>query len=89
MDMKDIDLLGMEMLANAFDQYARCAEILNREGLTQVAPKTGFLVIRPEYAIMKDCYDKVLKHSDKFGLNPAARRKIFGIGKESKKKKFG
>ena len=85
--MMEIDTPGMEMIANAFDQYARCAAILKEKGYTQVA-KNGFETLRPEYAIMKDCYDKVLKASDKFGLNPASRIKIFAMKKEERKKGF-
>jgi len=84
--MMEIDIPGMEMIANAFDQYARCATILNEKGMTQTA-KNGFETLRPEYTVMKNCYDQILKHSDKFGLNPGSRRKIFAMRKESEKKR--
>ena len=86
MGMMNVDIHGLEMLANAFDQYARCAEILNKKGLTQEG-KNGFEMLRPEYAVMKDCYDKILKHSDKFGLNPASRKKIFDMKREEQKRR--
>lgn len=82
-----IDIPGLEMLASAFDMYSRCAEIVRKKGLTQTG-KSGFEMLRPEYMVMKDCYDKVLKSSDKYGLNPASRKKIFAMRKEIKKKGF-
>lgn len=84
MGMLDIDHYGLECLANAFDVYHRCAEILNKEGMTQVA-KTGFLTQRPELAIQKDAYDKILRASAQFGLTPGSRRKVF-LMKPLKKK---
>src|SRR5690242_19770718 len=33
--------------------------------------------IRPEYTVMKNEYQNILKHSGKFGLNPGDRAKIF------------
>lgn len=86
MGMMDIDIHGLEMLANAFDQYARCSEIIEKEGMTQMS-KNLLVVLRPEYTIMKNCYDQILKHSDKYGLNPASRKKIFGMKKEEQNKK--
>ena len=86
MGMMEIDTPGMEMIANAFDQYSRCAAILNEKGMTQTA-KNGFETLRPEYTIMKNCYDQILKHSDKFGLNPGSRKKIFSMQKAPEKKK--
>lgn len=47
--------------------------------------------IRPEYTVMKNEYQNILKHSAKFGMNPGDREKIFkSISKEKKgKKAFG
>ena len=42
--------------------------------------------VRPEYTVMKNEYQNILKHSAKFGLNPGDREKIFK-GLEKKKKK--
>ena len=44
--------------------------------------------IRPEYTVMKNEYQNILKHSPKFGLNPADRKKIFNIVKEVKQDDF-
>lgn len=39
--------------------------------------------IRPEYTVMKNEYQNILKHSSKFGLTPGDRAKIFkDFGKE-------
>ena len=87
MGFKKIDIHGIELLANAFDQYAKCAEMINKKGITQEG-KNGFEMLRPEYAVMKDCYDKILKASDKYGLNPASRKKIFQMKEDKKRKGF-
>lgn len=37
----------------------------------------GYQQIRPEYTVMKNEYQNILKHSSKFGLTPGDRAKIF------------
>ena len=37
----------------------------------------GYQQIRPEYTVMKNEYQNILKHSAKFGLTPGDRAKIF------------
>ncbi|MCA4894748.1 MAG: phage terminase small subunit P27 family [Cytophagales bacterium] len=87
MGLMNVDKHGLEMLANALDQYSKCSAILNEKGLTQTS-QNGFEVLRPEYNVMKDCYDKILKASDKYGLNPASRKKIFAMKEDKAKKAF-
>ena len=86
----EIDTLELEMLANSFALYAECAEICNSSGvkMTFVNDKGGvYEQIRPEYTVMKNEYQNILKHGVKFGLNAADRSKIFKELKEGKKKK--
>lgn len=78
--MMDIDVYELSMLANSFANYARCARVVNED------ENFGAKQIRPEYVVMKTEYQNILKHSGKFGLNPADRAKIFK-GVEEKKKK--
>ncbi|MBL7871375.1 MAG: phage terminase small subunit P27 family [Cyclobacteriaceae bacterium] len=85
MGMQDIDHYALELLADSIDKYNRCAEILEREGLTQIA-KTGFAAARPELAIQKDCADKILRLSAMFGITPGSRRKVFLMKPKDKKK---
>lgn len=81
----DIDTFELSMLANSFDTYAMCAEIVKKEGHTQQT-KTGFLATRPEVGIMQKCYAEILKHSAKFGLNPGDRKRIFKLAEKKRKK---
>jgi P27 family predicted phage terminase small subunit len=76
------------MLANSFDVYSQNATYCKENGTTFEMPtKTGtYPMIRPEYNVMKNEYSNILKHSSKFGLNPADRSKIFGMKKKEKKK---
>jgi P27 family predicted phage terminase small subunit len=89
MGFKEIDYFGIEMLANSIERYFNCQDILTKEGLTQEAKKTGFLVPRPECALQKQSLEIIIKFFDRFGLSPAARKKILGkAAQEKKKKKF-
>lgn len=88
MGFKEIDNYGLEMLAIAFDTYQQCQEIIEKEGMTQMAIKTGFLVVRPEVGIQKNAVEIIAKFSDRFGLNPDSRKKIFGKVEQKKKKGF-
>jgi P27 family predicted phage terminase small subunit len=86
MGFKKVDYFALEMLANSIVRYFDCQDILEREGLTQEAKKTGFLVPRPECALQKQSLEIILKFFDRFGLSPAARKKILGRQKEKPKK---
>lgn len=90
--MMDVDTFELSMLANSFDLYAKAAKLCNEEGVkfTIVTEKGGeYEQIRPEYTVMKNEYQNILKHSSKFGLNPGDRAKFFkGIGQKDKKKTF-
>jgi phage terminase small subunit len=81
----DVDLMEMAILANSFDLYATNAKICNESGHTQHPKEGGWDQVRPEYTIMKFEYANILKHSGKFGLNPADREKIFSSIKPAKK----
>jgi P27 family predicted phage terminase small subunit len=84
--MKDADSFELMMLANCFDIYAQNAEYCRDNGMTQAPEKGGWDQVRPEYTIMKNEYQNILKHSAKFGLNPADRDRLFkGLTKEKKK----
>lgn len=88
--MFDIDSLELAMLANSFAMYSDAAIICRDTGVsfTIVTEKGGqYEQIRPEYTVMKNEYQNILKHGAKFGLNPGDRDKIFKGLKEDKKKK--
>jgi phage terminase small subunit len=89
--MLDIDSLEMSMLANSMALYFEMAEFLkdNQVKMTFVTEKGTYEQIRPEYTVMKNEYQNILKHGAKFGLNPGDREKIFkGLKKEKEKKGF-
>jgi phage terminase small subunit len=88
--MMDVDSFELSMLANSFCLYAESAKYCNDNGvkLTFITEKGGeYEQIRPEYTVMKTEYQNILKHSGKFGLNPADRDRIFKSLKDDKKKK--
>lgn len=78
--MMAIDSYELAMLANSFDCYARAAE------KCKVSFSNTHDQIRAEYTVMKTEYANILKHSGKFGMNPADRDRIFkGLNKEKKR----
>lgn len=81
-----VDELKLEasMLANSFDKYAKNAAYCRDHGDTQKPSDGGWDQVRPQYTVMKNEYQNILKHAPKFGLNPTDFDKIF---KESKKPK--
>lgn len=90
LQMFDIDSLELSMLANAFALYIDAAKFCSEMGvkMTFVTEKGTYEQIRPEYTVMKNEYQNILKHGAKFGLNPGDRSKIFkGLEKEKEKKK--
>ena len=87
--MMEVDDFELSMLANSFALYAECAKVCNESGveMTITTEKGGeYSQIRPEYTVMKNEYQNILKHSAKFGLNPADRAKFFK-GVDGKKKR--
>lgn len=90
MKMLDIDSLELSMLANSMALYFDTAEFIKDNGvkMTFVTEKGTYEQVRPEYTVMKNEYQNILKHGAKFGLNPGDREKIFkGLGKDEKKVK--
>lgn len=90
MGILEVDDIEIAMLANEYDLYFSNAEFCQREGYTfRTGSNNGYSQVRPEFTIMKNSYQNILKHSPKFGMNPADRAKLFGMKQESKKvKKF-
>ncbi len=87
--MFNIDEYELSMVANCFDKYAVNAAYCQENGdIYEMETKTGtYPMIRPQYNVMKDCHDKIMKHGGKFGLNPGDRSKIFKKLDQGKKKK--
>jgi phage terminase small subunit len=88
--MFDIDSLELSMLANSFAMYFDAAKFCKDNGVSMTfqTEKGTYEQIRPEYSVMKNEYQNILKHGAKFGLNPGDRDKVFkglGDGKEKKK----
>lgn len=83
--INDADNFEIAMLANSFDLYAKNAAICNKKGTTQKPKEGGWDQVRPEYTVMKNEYNNILKHSGKFGMNPADRERIFSKLKEAPK----
>jgi phage terminase small subunit len=87
----DIDSLELSMLANSFAMYFAAAQYCKDNGVSMsfTTEKGTYEQIRPEYSVMKNEYQNILKHGAKFGLNPGDRDKVFkGLSKEKKAKGF-
>lgn len=88
--MYDIDDIELSMLANSYALYFENAQYCNENGVkfTMKTEKGGeYEQIRPEYTVMKNEYQNVLKHSAKFGLTPGDRSRIFKELANKKEKK--
>ena len=87
-----IDTFTLSMLAEEFDKYACAAHAAHqKEGIEGYINKfdNGTVQVNAYHTIMKDCYDKILKHSVRFGLDPESRNRIFkGLTKNKEKKKL-
>lgn len=83
---EEIDIIDLTMLCNSIDLYESAAKRVNllreAESLEAFGSK-GKLSI--DYQVMLKEYEKVLKHSPKYGITPGDREKIFG-GMKSKPK---
>lgn len=80
LEMQDIDDLELSMLAYSYALYFEMAELIKTYGVkfTMTTEKGGeYEQIRPEYTVLKNEYQNILKHSSKFGLTPGDRAKIF------------
>ena len=88
MGFLDIDHHGLTMLAMSMDAYLMAEESLSVNGMTQVSSKSGFLVPRPEVMISKLMYERILRLADRYGMSPAARKKILGTKKQVRVKTF-
>ena len=91
--MEAIDDIELSMLANSYALYFEMAEYIHDNGVkfTIITEKGGsYEQICPEYTVMKNEYQNILKHSSKFGLTPGDRAKIFkDFGKKDDKDPLG
>jgi phage terminase small subunit len=80
---------GISMTFGAKDINPEDEDDLDEDEKQSVKASKGgpYQQIRPEYTVMKNEYQNILKHGAKFGLNPGDRDKIFKGLKEDKKKK--
>lgn len=87
--MMEVDNFELAMLANSFALYAKSANECNQNGTSIETGENGYRQVSPDYTVMKNEYQNILKHSSKFGLNPGDRAKFFkGLDGGDKKKGF-
>lgn len=78
--------LELSMLANSFALYRSVAAEVNSVGPSIEIGKQGYQQISPEYVVMNKEAQFIIKHSPKFGLNPADVKRIFGADSLNKPK---
>lgn len=66
-----------KMLANSLSLYFDAAKTCNETGTSIKIGKQGYQQVSPDYLVMKTEYANILKHSPKFGLNPADLSRLF------------
>jgi Phage terminase, small subunit len=88
-DEFDIDELALMKLSEWEKLYNTMRADCELNGYTQQT-QSGYSQIRAQYTIMTKAQDFILAHSQKFGLTPADRAKIFDKkGGKPKKEKGG
>jgi P27 family predicted phage terminase small subunit len=85
----DIDEVALLKLSEWEKLYQDMRNDCELNGYTQKT-QSNYSQIRAEYTIMTKAQDFILAHSQKFGLTPADRSKVFDSkGQKKEKKKFG
>lgn len=78
-----IDRAALAAYCTAYATYVETDRILQRAGLTFETPN-GFLQQRPEVSIRARALDQMKGFLSLFGLSPADRSKVSGVGKPKK-----
>jgi P27 family predicted phage terminase small subunit len=83
--MESVDGFELSVLAQHFDTFQVASQKVNDEGYSRVTGNNGYEQVTPHFTAMKDSANYIMKHAEKFGLNPSAREKmkIFDAKKES------
>jgi hypothetical protein len=86
--MMDADDYQLKALAHSIDTMEEAAKFCRDNGNTFDMPtKTGtYPMVRPEYTVLKNEYQNILKYSAGFGLNPKDRSNIKGVDVKKPKK---
>ncbi len=84
----EIDELALMKLSEWEKLYSDMRAKCEADGYTQFT-QSGYSQIKAEYTIMTKAQDFILAHSQKFGLTPADRVKIFDKKGKPKKEKGG
>jgi P27 family predicted phage terminase small subunit len=83
--LEAIDSFELSVLAQNFDIFARASESVNIDGYSKPVGQNNYEQVTPHWTAMKDSANYIMKHADKFGLNPAARDKIKIFAKQEEK----
>lgn len=81
--LAETDMSLLLFYCNELGISAACYDIIKKNGYTFSTPN-GFEQQRPEVLIGNKALQNVIKLSDKFGFNPAARTKIEAPAKQDK-----
>lgn len=82
----DIDYIHLTMLANSIDLYEDAAMRVNTlRNADSAYPYGADGKPTVDYIVMRTEYEKVMKHSPKYGINPGDREKMFAGMKKKKK----
>jgi hypothetical protein len=65
----------LQLLAFHYDRYGMYSYFLNND-LEKMQDESGSDISAPDYVLMNESRCYIIDHSDKFGMNAAAREKI-------------
>lgn len=75
-DMHEVDSFELSVLAQHFDVFHESSRKVNEQGYSRVTGNNGYEQVTPHFTAMKDSANYIMKHGEKFGLNPSAREKL-------------
>lgn len=88
LDLKPIDLEGLEQYCSLYSTWTRAEQALAEHGFTQRAEKSKYENQRPEVAISSNALARMMSLQKELGMTKASRSRIDknagGTGKEEK-----
>lgn len=85
--LTQLDADALALYLDQFARYLRARDEVDGRGMIYTS-HTGALQIRPEFKIMDDAHDRMLRILIEFGCTPASRSRVKMAAPQQKKNKF-
>jgi len=84
---EDVDVYGLTVLAQAFDDFAEGVELIKKEGM-YYTNRNNQRVLHPAVSVKDKAVTWIFKLAPKFGISPADREKIQSFATKERDKRF-